>query len=135
MRISRDELLTSAARLVSGRSTCLRLQVGAVVALEGRILVTGYNGAPTGMPHCTPDICGPDKPCSRTVHAEANCIAFAARHGISLEGAFMYCTDSPCMECAKLIINSGIRGLNYQREYRDRKPLDLLVSAGILTIL
>lgn len=135
MRISRDDFLARAACLVALRSTCLRLQVGSVVALDGRILVSGYNGAPAGMKHCTPDICGPDKPCTRTVHAEANCIAFAARHGIELAGSFMYSTDSPCMECAKLIINAGIKGLFYQREYRDKRPIDLLIDAGVLTIL
>lgn len=134
-RITRDEFLAEAAALVAKRSTCLRLQVGSVVALDGRILVTGYNGAPAGMPHCTPETCSPNKPCTRTVHAEANCIAFAARHGIELAHAFMYSTDSPCMDCAKLIINSGIKGVFYQREYRDRAPIDLLINAGVLTIL
>ena len=134
-RISRDEFLEQTVLLVSQRSTCLRLQVGSLVARDGRILVTGYNGAPAGMPHCTPAFCGPDKPCIRTVHAEANCIAFAAKHGISLDGAFMYSTDSPCIECAKLIINAGIKGLHYQRPYRDEFPIKYLVEAGVLTIL
>lgn len=120
-----------AAQLAALRSTCLRLQVGSVVALDGRILVTGYNGAPSGQPHCAPEFCGPDKPCTRTVHAEANCIAFAAKHGISLAGASMYSTDSPCLDCAKLLINSGIKGLHYQRAYRDTAPLELLEMAGI----
>lgn len=134
-RIDREQFLIATTALVAQRSTCLRLQVGALVALEGRILVTGYNGAPSGMMHCHPGICGPDTPCTRTVHAEANCIAFAARMGIPLAGSIMYCTDSPCMDCAKLIINAGIRCLYYQREYRDRKPIDLLMEAGVLTKL
>lgn len=134
-RIDRDTFLQEAARLTARRSTCLRLQVGAVVAREGRILVTGYNGAPAGQPHCTPETCGPKTPCTRTVHAELNCVLFAAKYGISLDGAFMYCTDSPCMTCAMAIINSGIKGLWYDREYRDRAPIDLLVNSGVLTIL
>lgn len=120
-----------AARLVARRSTCLRLQVGSVVAREGRILVTGYNGAPSGMPHCTPETCGPDKPCYRAVHAEANCVAFAGKYGISLDRATMYSTDSPCLTCAMLIINSGIVELVYDRNYRDSTPLDLLGQAGV----
>lgn len=113
------------------RSTCLRLQVGAVVSLDGRIVVCGYNGAPAGIPHCTPVNCGPEKPCTRTVHAEANCIAYAARNGLALGGATMYCTDSPCMDCAKLIINSGIRELYFGRRYRDDSPLSYLSDAGV----
>lgn len=116
------------------RSTCLRLQVGAVIAFDGRILTTGYNGAPAGVPHCTLDVCGPENPCTRTVHAEANAIAFAARHGVRTEGSVIYCTDSPCLECAKLIINSGIQRVFYYRRYRDDSPLDYLLSAGINSV-
>lgn len=133
-RLKRDEFLKEAAQLIARRSTCLRLQVGALVARDGRILVTGYNGAPSGLPHCTPKNCNPDEPCTRAVHAEANCIAFAAKHGISLQEAVMYTTDSPCMECAKLIINAGIVSLHYQRDYRDPKPVDLLASVGVLIL-
>ena len=134
-RMSRDEFLMEAAVLVAKRSTCLRLHVGAVVAIDGRILSTGYNGAPSGMPHCAPPFCGPSEPCTRAVHAEANCIAFAAKHGIALSGGIMYSTDSPCVECAKLIINAGLRGVTYFREYRDRSPIVLMRDAGIYTDL
>jgi len=121
------------ALIIADRSTCLRLQVGAIVAREGRILVSGYNGAPSGIPHCNSSNCGPDKPCTRTVHAEANCIAFAAKHGISLRGGVMYTTDSPCLPCAHLIINAGILQVTYKREYRDIVPLEWLRAAGVET--
>lgn len=131
-RISRDQALMESALIWQKRSTCLRLQVGAIVAFDGRTLATGYNGAPKWRPHCTPDICGPDKPCERTVHAEANCIAFAARHGIALIGSVMYTTDSPCKECAKLIINAGIARIVYLRAYRDDQPLVYLAESCIV---
>jgi dCMP deaminase len=123
------------AGIIAQRSTCLRLNVGALVAREGRILVTGYNGAPAGTPHCTPENCGPDTPCIRAVHAEANCIAFAAKFGISLRGAEMFTTDSPCSNCSHLIINSGIIKVTYKREYRDLTPLNWLQTAGVKTLL
>ncbi|WP_455363559.1 deoxycytidylate deaminase [[Eubacterium] cellulosolvens] len=130
-RLSRDEVLVKHAALVAERSTCLRSQVGAVIAREGRIISTGYNGTPSGMPHCTPTDCGPDHPCTKTVHAEANAIAFAARYGIKVEGSTLYTQISPCNDCAKLIINSGIRRVVFQDYYRDGQPLVLLADAGV----
>lgn len=134
IRWTRDETLLAMADMTAKRSTCLRLQVGAVIALDGRILSTGYNGAPSKMEHCKPASCGPTKPCNRTIHAEANAIAFAARHGVALSGSIMYCTDSPCLECAKLIINAGIERVIYSRRYRDNAPLDYLLKAGVNSV-
>ena len=119
------------AMLAAQRSTCNRLQVGAILERSGRVIVSGYNGAPKGFPHCDPDVCRVDKPCTRTVHAEANCIYFAAREGIATEGAVMWTTDSPCKTCAEAIINAGITGVVYLRAYRDSSPLVLLRAAGI----
>lgn len=132
-RISRDELLGNIARRVARRSTCLRLSVGAVLARDGRIISMGYNGAPAGLPHCKPETCGPDEVCERTVHAEANAIAFAAKTGIETDGATLYTTHSPCNECAKLIINAGIKRVVFQKAYRDINPLQLLGEAGVET--
>lgn len=132
MRLSRNEMLMGMAALAAQRGTCLRRSVGAVIARDGRVLSLGYVGAPAGFPHCTPDICGPDKPCERTIHAETNAIAFAAKEGIRIEDSILYTTASPCKECAKLIINSGIRMVWYLDEYRDVAPLQLLEQAGIL---
>jgi dCMP deaminase len=91
----------------------------------------GYNGAPSGMPHCDPEICNPDEPCTRTVHAEANAIAFAAKKGIETEGATLYTTASPCNDCAKLLINAGIKRVIFWERYRDASPMNLLMAAGV----
>jgi dCMP deaminase len=125
-RISRDESLLRMLHAVAERSSCLRNQVGALIVRGGRVVSQGYNGAPPGKPHCTPETCNTQSPCLSTVHAEANAIAFAARHGIPTEGAWMYCTYSPCLDCAKLILSSGIKLLAFERAYRDPTPLDFL---------
>lgn len=134
-RIDRDDMLMQVAQLVAQRATCLRRQVGAVVARKGRIISTGYNGAPAGLPHCNVENCRFDLPCERTIHAEANAIAFAARYGVELGGSTLYTTDSPCKTCAGLIINSGIKEVFYGREYRDLEPVELLEEVGIKTML
>lgn len=130
MRISRDEMLVAITEVVALRSTCNRAQVGAVVAQDGRIVSTGYAGAPSGMPHCGPQ-CNTDAPCTRTVHAEAGAISYAARAGIALEGATLYCTHTPCKNCSGLIINSGIIRVIYLKPYRLTEGLELLKEAGI----
>lgn len=121
-----------AAVLASKRSSCLRLQVGAVLTLGGRILVSGYNGALRNAPHCTPETCGPDKPCTNTVHAEANCIYWAAYYGIPTKNLVMYTTDSPCKTCTEAIIQAGLEAVVYLREYRDETPLQMLDRAGLV---
>ena len=136
-RPSRDELCMQVASLVSHRGTCSRARVGAVIARDGRILVTGYNGPPAGLPHCTdPDGCtGADRSasggCVRAVHAEANAIAYSARHGIRIEGAHLYTTHLPCLKCAELIVNSGIAMVFYGLDYRVKEGEILLRRAGI----
>lgn len=132
MRISRDEYLANEVLNAAKRSTCLRLQVGAILVRDGRTILAGYNGSLSGFAHCTPDTCGPDKPCSNTVHAEVNVIYFAARHGIATAGTTLWCTDSPCKICAEAIIQAGIKKVVYIREYRDTYPLELLDTAGVL---
>lgn len=127
-RPTRTDVLLSVAYTIASRSTCTRLHVGAVAADGGRILVSGYNGAPAGTPHCTHP---KSEPCQRSVHAEANVVAYAARHGISLRGAELYCTDSPCYTCACLLINAGISQLVFHRRYRDDSGLILLSDVGV----
>ena len=121
------------ASIVSQRSTCQRAQVGAIIVKDNRIISTGYGGAPSGMPHCLDEGClmGNNEGCIRTIHAEVNTIAFAARSGISVKGATMYVTLSPCYNCSKLIINSGIKRVIYKEEYRDTSGVNLLQEAGI----
>jgi dCMP deaminase len=150
VRPTRSEILHKHALLVAERSTCSRKHVGCVISRDGRILVTGYNGAPAGMPHCNHDCdcgypgeggrffegvhlsnCASLMPCTISVHAEANAIAFAARYGMSVDGAEVTTTCSPCLSCSQLIINAGIIHVQYFEEYRDQKPLELLLSAGV----
>lgn len=133
MRISREELLMSIANLVALRGTCSRLQVGAVFSKQGRVLVQGYNGAPAGLPHCS-HTADDDSPCLKSTHAEANGIAFAAKHGIKLADSQLYTTHSPCIPCSHLIINAGVGVVYYVFEFRDISGIDLLKNAGVLTL-
>lgn len=123
------------ARLISRRNTCPRAVTGAVLVLDGRIVSTGYVGAPAGMPHCTAVGCeGVDRQngegCTRTVHAELNAIVFAARKGIATEGAVLYTWQAPCLGCAKAVLNAGIVRVVYAVSYRDPAGLELLARAG-----
>lgn len=128
VRPTRDEMFMEMARLVAQRSTCLRKQVGAMIVKDSRTVSIGYNGPPAGQQHCTEETCL-GSGCDRSIHAEMNVIAFAAKHGVAIEGATMYCTMSPCVNCAKVIINSGISRLVYGEEYRSSAGLLLLDEA------
>ncbi|MFX1391141.1 MAG: cytidine/deoxycytidylate deaminase family protein [Promethearchaeota archaeon] len=124
-RISKDQYFMKMAEIASLRSTCIRRKVGAVLVKDDHILSTGYNGAPSGMQHCTLDICvrkhlkSAEKPeLCRGVHAEINCIIQAALHGTAIEGnTSLYSTTFPCMSCLKLIINAKIKKLYYKEGY------------------
>ena len=139
-RVSRDGLCMQIAHLVAQRGTCSRAQVGAIIARGGRILATGYNGPPAGFPHCTdPDGCSDadrasDLGCVRSVHAEANAIAYAARYGIATDGTDLYCSHLPCVKCAELIINAGIKTVYFGHDYRMKDGWLLLQQAGIAMI-
>lgn len=132
-RISRESMLSQMVQIAAERSTCLRRKVGSLIVLDGRILSTGYAGSARGLPHCLDVGClvGPDGGCLRTIHAEMNAIAFAARYGIRVEGADLWCSLTPCLACAKLIINSGIKRLIALDDYRDTSGSHLLNDAGI----
>ena len=120
------------AHEVAKRSTCERAQVGAVIVREKRILTTGYNGSPRGLPHCLEVGCLMDNGhCVRTLHAEQNAIIQAALHGVITEGATIYVTHQPCFICAKTIINAGICEIVYDWEYKDDRSLDFLDQAGV----
>ena len=130
MRASRDSMLMAMAWVASRRGTCNRLSVGAVIAHDSRVVSTGYNGNPSGMDHCSHT--KEDLKCTTAVHAEANAIAFAARWGgKGTQDATLYVTHAPCLECAKLIINSGITAVIYDRPYRLTEGLEMLHSAGV----
>jgi dCMP deaminase len=114
------------------RSTCPRKHVGAVIVRDKTILSTGYNGSIRGAPHCTEVGCLMENShCVRTVHAEANALVQAARHGVLLEGAEIYVTASPCFNCFKLIANAGIRRVHYGEFYRDERVLEFARDASI----
>ena len=128
------------ASVVAKRSTCLRQHVGAVIVKDKRILATGYNGAPSGLPHCEEVGClrdrmsvpsGERQELCRGVHAEQNAIIQAAKFGISVDGGTLYSTHCPCITCAKIIINAGIKRVVYGKEYADKNGLKLLEEAGV----
>ncbi|GIW42493.1 MAG: dCMP deaminase [Candidatus Binatia bacterium] len=127
-RLSWDQYFLMITRQVAERSTCNRAKVGAVIVRDKNILATGYNGAPAGFPHCTEVGClvyrsinpygEEEENCFRTIHAEINAIAQAAKNGASIQGASIYVTHSPCIHCFKVLINTGIRHVYYEREYK-----------------
>jgi len=135
-----DEYFMAIAELVSSRSTCLRRKVGAVLVRDRRILATGYNGAPSGLAHCTKETClrekrnipsGSQQELCRGLHAEQNVIIQAALHGVSSKGSVLYCTHKPCALCAKMIINAGIIRIVYQNPYPDPLGDELVNQAGL----
>ena len=135
-----DEYFMAIAELVSSRSTCLRRYVGAVLVKEKRILATGYNGAPSGIPHCKEVGCirekmkvpsGERHELCRGLHAEQNVIIQAAYHGVSIKGSILYVTCHPCSVCAKMIINAGIREVVIKDTYPDKIAAELLNEAGV----
>lgn len=119
------------AKTVSSRATCLRRSVGAVIERDRRILTTGYNGAPRGVPHCEEYGCDITKQCQLAAHAEQNAIAQAAANGVSCEGATLFVTCQPCNSCAKTIINSGIRRVVYEGDYPDPLAVELFGLANV----
>ncbi len=131
-RPSWDAYFIEVAKVVASRSTCARAQVGCVIVRDRRILTTGYNGSPAGLPHCTE--VGHflvDGHCIRTLHAEHNAVIQAALHGISTLEAELYVTHQPCYNCAKMIINAGIEKVVHGGVYVDQDSLALLDEAGI----
>lgn len=138
-----DEYFMNIAQTVAERSTCLRRQVGAVLVKDKRILSTGYNGAPVGISNC----CDTGK-CMRTargiksgtdldidyaVHAEQNAIIQCALHGVCTEGATMYVTHQPCIQCTRMIINAGVSKVVYLHKYPNAEfAEELMQMAGVV---
>jgi dCMP deaminase len=133
MRPDWDSYFMKIAFAVSERSTCDRAFVGCVLVLEKRILTTGFNGSPAGLPHC--DEVGHlivEGHCVRTIHAETNAIIQAALHGVSTRGATCYVTHFPCINCAKVLINAGITRLVYASDYHvDEAAMEFLETAKV----
>jgi dCMP deaminase len=139
-RPSWDEYFLQMARLVAKRSTCLRRQIGAVLVKDKRILATGYNGAPSGLEHCLDIGClreklgipsGQRHELCRALHAEQNAIIQAAVYGTPLKGSILYLTNQPCVICAKMIINAGIKEVVTGGDYPDKMAREFLKAAGI----
>ena len=141
MRPTWDQYFLRIAGEVASRSVCLRHQIGAVIVRNKRILTAGYNGPPTGLKHC--EVRGG---CLRdrrkipsgtrldedyALHAEANALLQAALHGVSTDGATMYCTHGPCSLCAKLMINAGIKRVVSAKPYPNDFAAELLCEAGV----
>jgi dCMP deaminase len=117
---------------VARRSTCPRAAVGAVIVRDKRILTTGYNGSPTGLPHCTEVGClMVNGHCVRTLHAEQNAIIQGALHGVDVSRSTLYVTHQPCLMCAKMIINAGIERVVYAGDYPDEIAQGFLETARV----
>jgi dCMP deaminase len=141
-----DEYFINLTRAVAERSTCDRGRSGAIIVKDKRILCTGYVGSPPGMPHC--DEAGHDmrkmlnddgsisEHCVRTIHAEQNTLAQAAKFGISIEGATMYCKMTPCRVCSKMIVGAGIKKVVAEKDYHaSKESKELFENAGVELVI
>jgi dCMP deaminase len=137
-----DEYFMEICKVVAKRSTCDRGKVGSVVAKDKRLIVTGYAGSPIGIPHCdevghqmktmTHDDGSQTQHCVRTTHAEQNAICQAAKLGVSIDGATIYCKVTPCYTCAKMIVNAGIKRVVCEKKYHvGKESEELFKQAGI----
>lgn len=121
-RISWDQYFMGQAHLVALRSTCTRLMVGAVIVRENRIIASGYNGSVADGDHCIDDGCYiVDGHCVRTVHAEANALLQCAKFGVATNDTDLYVTHFPCLQCCKQIIQSGVKRVYYEADYRNHE--------------
>ena len=135
-----DDYFLDIVGIVASRATCIRRRVGAALVRDRRILATGYNGAPSGLRHCLEIGClrernnipsGERHELCRGLHAEQNAIIQAALHGVGVKGATLYCTNHPCIICAKMIINAGITRIVVGGEYRDDLAEAMLAEANV----
>ena len=132
LRPSWDEYFMGITFQAAMRSTCDRARVGAIIVKDRRILTTGYNGSPAGLQHC--DEIGHliiNGHCVRTLHAEQTAIIQAALHGVGVAGGTIYVTHQPCLTCAKMIINAGLRRVVYAGTYPDENAVEFLASAVV----
>ncbi len=135
-----DEYFLKIASVVAERATCRRHHIGAVAVRDKHILATGYNGAPSGLKDCLELGClrdelgipsGTRHEICRGIHAEQNVIIQASLHGVSLEGSTIYCTHTPCVLCAKMLVNARIKRYISLGRYDDNAFVDLFKEAGI----
>ena len=139
-RISWDEYFFGVTRLIAKRSNCIKpgRQIGAIIVKDNQILSTGYSGAAMGIPHCK--VCprleaktSKRRDECRAVHAEINAIALAARKGISIDGASIYCTLFPCHECLSALINAGIVSIIYDQDTEDKLNKEILRQSKLIS--
>lgn len=139
-RPSWDEYFMDMAKLVATRSTCLRRQVGAVIVKDKCVISTGYNGASKDAKHCTEVGCireklnipsGQQLDLCRAVHAEQNALVQAARSGTSTKDAVIYITVTPCFQCAKMLVNAGIKEVVVDGVYPDERTQELFKEVGV----
>ncbi len=135
-----DTYFMKLCQMVAQRSTCLRRKVGALLVANRRILASGYNGAPQGLPHCAEVGClreqmgipsGERQELCRGLHAEQNAIIQAAVHGVALQEVTLYCTIQPCITCAKMLINANVARIVYEGDYPDELATEMLEAASI----
>jgi dCMP deaminase len=140
-RPSWDEYFMRIAMLAATRSTCLRRQVGAVIVKDKKVLATGYNGSPSGLKHCLDIGClreqmgipsGQRHELCRAIHAEQNAIVQAATSGVSIKDGILYSTTFPCILCAKMLVNSGIKEIYISEGYPDELSKEILDEAGVV---
>lgn len=134
-RPSREQTNMTIAHVIAERATCGRAKVGCVITQNHRVVSSGYNG-PLGGHHCDKLGCDLEHKCQYSVHAEANAIAAAAREGIRLNKATLYCTFAPCKDCARLIVQSGIKEVYYLKNYTtpNNEGLTLLIENKVKII-
>lgn len=132
-RIAWDQYFLAQSYLLSLRSTCTRLTVGATIVRDKRIIAGGYNGSIAGGVHCIDHGCYViDNHCVRTIHAEMNAIIQCAKFGVPTEGSEIYVTHFPCLQCTKGIIQAGIKKIYYAEDYKNHPyALELLEQAGV----
>lgn len=143
-RKSWDQYFMEMAIHIGSRSTCLRRSVGAVIVKEKRVLSTGYNGAPAGFDHCLDLGClrdqmnvpsGEKHELCRGIHAEQNAVVQAARFGVMIKDSTIYCTTFPCVICAKILINAGIRKIVYLGDYKDELSEKMLTHESDIELV
>ena len=138
-RLDWTEYFLEMADLAAQRSTCIQRQVGAVLVKDNRVISTGYNGAPSGLHHCTEANClrkaqnipsGQRYELCRSVHAEQNAIIQAAKYGSNVGGATLYCTTQPCFICAKMLLNLGVERMVFTKVFEDPDTGAMMKEAG-----
>ena len=136
-RIDWDQYFMTQALLLSLRSTCKRLSVGAIIVRDRRVIAGGYNGSVSGDVHCLDEGCYlVDGHCVRTIHAEMNAVLQCSKFGVATDGAEIYVTDFPCLQCTKMLLQTGIVKINYLRNYNnDPYAVALLKRKNVVVLL